>query len=287
MLNKKNRFTTFDAIVHVVNILIAVAILYPMVNLLATSLSGYSEIMAGEVTFYPKGFSLKNYLYFLGDTKVLRAYGNSILYTAVGVTCNLVMTLLTAYPLSRNKLKGRSLIMKLIIFTLYFSGGTIPMYLVVKGTGLLDSMWSLIVPNAIWTMELIIMISFFKSIPPSLYEAAELDGANEFQTFLHVALPLSKASIASIALFFFIGHWNSYYNPMLYLNDPAKYPMQLVLRNMLLENTESVTTSMLAGVAPAGIKSAIVVLTMIPVMIIYPFVQKFFVKGVTVGAVKG
>ncbi len=287
MLNKKNRFTTFDAIVHVVNILIAVAILYPMVNLLATSLSGYSEIMAGEVTFYPKGFSLENYLYFLGDTKVLRAYGNSILYTSVGVACNLVMTLITAYPLSRNKLKGRSLIMKLIIFTLYFSGGTIPMYLVVKGTGLLDSMWSLIVPNAIWTMELIIMISFFKSIPPSLYEAAELDGANEFQTFLHVALPLSKASIASIALFFFIGHWNSYYNPMLYLNDPAKYPMQLVLRNMLLENTESVTTSMLAGVAPAGIKSAIVVLTMIPVMIIYPFVQKFFVKGVTVGAVKG
>ena len=131
------------------------------------------------------------------------------------------------------------------------------------------------------------MISFFKSIPPSLYEAAELDGAGEFQTFVKVALPLSKASIASIALFFFIGHWNSYYNPMLYLNEPSKYPMQLVLRNMLLENTESVTSSMLAGVAPEGIKSAIIVLTMIPVLIIYPFVQKFFVKGVTVGAVKG
>lgn len=168
--------------------------------------------------------------------------------------------------------------MKLIIFTLYFSGGTIPLYLVVKGTHLLDTMWSLIIPNVVWTMELIIMISFFKSIPPSLYEAAELDGAGEFQTFVKVALPLSKASIASIALFFFIGHWNSYYNPMLYLNEPSKYPMQLVLRNMLLENTESVTSSMLAGVAPEGIKSAIIVLTMIPVLIIYPFVQKFFVK---------
>lgn len=287
MLNTKHKFTVFDAIVHVVNILIAVAILYPMVHLLAVSLSGYSEIMAGEVTILPKGFSLENYLYFLGDSKVLRAYGNSIIYTAVGVACNLAITLLTAYPLSRNKLMGRSVIMKLIIFTLYFSGGTIPLYLVVKGTHLLDTMWSLIIPNVVWTMELIIMISFFKSIPPSLYEAAELDGAGEFQTFVKVALPLSKASIASIALFFFIGHWNSYYNPMLYLNEPSKYPMQLVLRNMLLENTESVTSSMLAGVAPEGIKSAIIVLTMIPVLIIYPFVQKFFVKGVTVGAVKG
>lgn len=287
MLNTKNKFTLFDVIVHIINILIAIAILYPMVNLLATSLSGYSEIMAGGITFYPKGLTLKNYLYFLGNTKVLRAYGNSILYTAVGVACNLVMTLLTAYPLSRNKLMGRGILMKLIIFTLYFSGGTIPLYLVVKETHLLDTMWALIIPNAVWTMELIIMISFFRSIPPSLYEAAELDGASEFQTFFRVALPLSKASIASIALFFFIGHWNSYYNPMLYLNDSAKYPMQLVLRNMLLENTESVTTSMMAGVAPAGIKSAIIVLTMIPVLIIYPFVQKFFVKGVTVGAVKG
>ena len=287
MLKKKRKFTIFDLVVHILCILITVAILYPMVNLLAVSLSGYSEIMADKVTFFPKGFSLKNYLYFLNDTKVLRAYGNSILYTAVGVVCNLVMTLLTAYPLSRQKLMGRSLIMKMIIFTLYFSGGTIPLYLVVKATGLLDTMWSLIIPNAVWTMELIIMISFFRSIPSSLYEAAELDGAGEFQTFIRIVLPLSKASISSVALFFFIGHWNSYYNPMLYINDKAKYPLQVVLRSMLLENTESVTTNLLAGVAPAGIKSAVIVLTMIPVLIIYPFVQKFFVKGVTVGAVKG
>ncbi len=283
---QKHKFTWFDAIVHLLMIITIGVIVYPMLNILAVSFSNYNNIMAGGITIFPKGFSLENYTYFLDEIKVLRAYGNTIIYTACGVVCNLAMTVLMAYPLSRGKLKARSFLMKLVIFTMYFSGGTIPLYLIVRGTGLLDTMWSLIVPQSIWTMEMIIIISFFRTLPPSLYEAAELDGANEFQTFYKIVLPLSKASIASVALFYFMGHWNSYFFPMIYFTTTEKFPLQVVLRSMLIENSENVT-SLVTNVTPTGIKNAVIVLTMIPVLIIYPFVQSFFVKGVTIGAVKG
>lgn len=283
----KKKLSMMDVVIHLVMILIAVVILYPMLNVVAISFSGNAAIMGDRVSILPKDFTLENYVYLLQNSKIFRAFGNSLLYTACGVLWNLFMTVLMAYPLSRSKLMGRSVIMKFVIFTLYFSGGTIPLYLVVKGTGLLDTMWSLFVPQSIWTMEMIIMISFFRSLPSSLYEAAELDGAREFTIFARIALPLSKASIASIALFFFMGHWNSYYYPMLYLNDSTKFPLQLVLRSMLLEGSENVVSLTAQTLTPTGVKNAVIVLSMIPVMIVYPIAQKYFVEGVTVGAVKG
>ena len=284
----KKKISALDIVVHAFMIIMVICILYPMLNVVAISFSSSEQIMAGHITIFPRDFTLKNYTYFLGDGKVLRAYANSILYTTVGVLWNVGMTVLMAYPLSRGKLLGRAAITKIIVFTMYFSGGTIPLYLIVKGTGLLDTMWSLIIPQSIWTMEMIIMISFFRSLPTSLYDAAELDGAGEFKTFLNVALPLSKAPIASISLFYFMGHWNSYFTAMLYLGDKNKYPLQMILKSMLLEDSTTVTSNVIAtGMTPTGVKNAVIVIAMIPVLLIYPLAQKYFVKGVTVGAIKG
>lgn len=285
-LNKK--ITLFDFVVHALLIIISFCMLYPLLNTVAVSLSGDYEIMTNQVTIFPKNLTFKSYEYFADNKEIARAYANSILYTAVGVLWNVSMTVLMAYPLSRDKLIGRKTIIKFIVFTMFFSGGTIPTYLVVKETGLLDSMWALIIPQSIWTMELLIVISFFRGLPAGLFEAAEIDGASEFQMFRKIALPLSKASIASISLFYFMGHWNSYYLPMIYLDDPNKFPLQLILRSMLMQATD--TTRMALGeasVVPTGIKSAVIVITMIPVLLVYPFVQKYFVKGVTIGAIKG
>ena len=288
-MKHKKKLTLFDGIVCLILIVFCATILYPLLHLLAVSFSIGFHITANDISIFPRGFTLESYFYFLENQSVIRAYGNSIVYTVVGVICNVLFTVLTAYPLSKSYLLGRSFIMKLILFTLFFSGGMIPSFLVVKETGLLDSMWSLIIPNLIWTVNLIIMINFFRSLPLSLYDAAELDGASDFTVFRTIAVPLSKASIASITLFYFMGHWNSYLIPILYLHDKAKFPLQVVLRSMLMEDQVEGLGQVvdISQLTPTGVKNAVIVLSMIPVLIVYPFVQKYFVTGVMVGSVKG
>ena len=288
-LRKKKKVDGVDIFAHIVMILLAVCILYPMLNVLATSLSGSEAVLSGNITVFPVDFTLESYKYFLEDSAVLNAYWNSIVYTVVGVLYNLCMTALMAYPLSRTKLIGRGFFMKLVIFTMYFSGGTIPLFLLVSEMELTDSLWALIVPNSVWTMQMIICINGYQAIPDSLYEAAQLDGAGEFTTFTRIALPLSKATLATIGMQIFMSHWNSYYNPMLYLFTPEKFPLQVVLRSMLTENAEQIVGpgGMVGAVTPDGIKNAVIVLAMIPVMLVYPFVQKYFVKGALIGSVKG
>ena len=288
-LKKKKKVDGVDIFAHIFMILLSVCILYPMLNVLATSLSGSAAVLSGNVTIFPIDFTWDSYSYFLEDSTVLRAYANSIYYTVVGVTYNLCMTALMAYPLSRTKLVGRSVFMKIVIFTMYFSGGTIPLFLLVSELNMMDSLAALIVPNSVWTMQMIICINGYQAIPESLYEAAELDGAGEFTIFTRLALPLSKATLATIGMQIFMSHWNSYYNPMLYLFDKDKFPLQVVLRSMLTENAEQIVGAggMVGAVTPDGIKNAVIVLAMIPVMLVYPFVQKYFVKGALVGSVKG
>ncbi|MBQ7839538.1 MAG: carbohydrate ABC transporter permease [Lachnospiraceae bacterium] len=266
----------FDLVIHLILIIISVCVAYPILHVTAIAFSDRYAIMANEVSIFPKGFTLESFTYILEQGKVFRAFGNSVFYTVLGVFINVAMTVIMAYPLSKTDLVGRSVLMKMILFTMFFSGGTIPTYLVVKELHLLDTVWSLVLPNAVWTMDLIVMISFYQSIPGSLYEAAYLDGASEFQIVRKVAIPLSKASIASIALFYFMGHWNSYFLPMLYLFDQKKYPLQLVLRSMLLESSGTTSgASVLAETAltPTGVKNATIVLIMIPVLLVYPFAQ--------------
>lgn len=290
-LKKKKKVDLIDVIAHFVMLIVCVTILYPMLNTVAKSFSGASAITAGKVSIFPVDFTTSAYKYVLEQEKILRSFGNSIYYTAVGVACNLFATALMAYPLSKMKLVGRSWIMRLVTFTMYFSGGTIPTFLLVYNMGLYNSMWSLIVPNLIWTMDMIICINGYQAIPSSLYEAAYLDGATEFQVFTKIALPLTKATLASIGLFFFMGHWNSFFLPLLYLRDPEKMPLQVVLRNILIEeegmsgnNGDNIIGQYLT---PDSIKNAIIVVTMVPVMIVYPAVQRYFVGGVMVGSVKG
>jgi len=277
-----------DIVVHLILLMITISILYPLLHVVAISFSDNYSIMANKVFVLPKGFNLDSYKHVFASGKVIGGFRNSLIYTMAGVTINVLMTVVMAYPLSKRYLIGRSFFVKMVMFTMFFSGGMIPTFLIVKELHLLNTLWSLVLPNAIWTMELIIMINFFRSIPDSLYEAAYLDGASEFQVLLKVAVPLSKASVATIGLNFFMGHWSSYYLPMLYLNDSDKFPLQLVLRAMLMEAQEMEKDKFIGEgiLTPAGVKNATIVIAMIPVMIIYPHVQKYFVKGVMIGSIK-
>lgn len=284
----KEKFTLFDALIYLIMAFVLVVTLYPLLHVIAVSFSESSAILQNKVGIIPKGFSLDAYAKILETMKVPRAFMNSVLYTVVGTTINLAMTALMAYPLSKPNLVGRGVFMKLIVFTLLFNGGTIPTYLVVQSLGLIDSMWSLVLPNAIWTMELFIQVSFYRSLPASLFESAKLDGASELTILLRIVLPLSKASLASIALFYFMGHWNSYFLPLIYLSSGEKFPLQLVLKDMLLSDSTMVSGLVeSAALTPAAVKNATIFVTMVPVMLVYPFAQKYFVKGVMIGSIKG
>lgn len=286
----KERFGAIDALVHLILILVSISVLYPLLHTIAVSFSDSYSVMANKVLVLPRGFNLESYAYLLSNQKVPRAFLNSVCYTVLGVSINLLMTVVMAYPLSKSQLLGRNVVLKMVMFTMFFSGGTIPTFLLVKDLHLLDSVWSLVLPNAIWTMEMLILVSFFRSLPASLFESAYLDGASEYRILWQIAVPLSKASIASIAMFFFMGHWNSYFVPMIYLNSSEKFPLQLILRSMLLEDSENMTSKMgieTAAVTPTAVKNAVIFITMVPVMLVYPFVQKYFVKGVMIGSIKG
>lgn len=284
----KQKFGLFDVVIYAIMIIILILILYPILNVIAISFSSSSYIVRNEVTIFPKGFTLEAYKEILSSAKIPRAYLNTILYTGLGTFVNVFMTVLTAYPLSRPHLTGRKLYMGLILFTVFFSGGIIPTYLVVDALKLRNTIWAMVIPNAIWTMELLIMISFFRSVPAALHESAIIDGASEYQILFRIFLPLSKASLASIGLFYFMGHWNSYFLPLIYLDKQKMYPLQLILKDMLLDESSTISNVASASLlTPAALKNAVIFITMVPVMIIYPMVQKYFVKGVMLGSVKG
>ena len=287
-LSKKKRFDYIDVVANILLVLFSACILYPMLHVVAVSLSGKFPIVRNEVTIFPIEFTLESYTYFLDHQEFLLGFVNAVWYTIEGVAATLFATALMAYPMSKMKLIGRSFIMKLCVFTMYFSGGLIPIYMQLTSMGLYNSEWSWILCDMISTYNMIIVINGYQAIPDSLYEAAYLDGASEFQVFFKIALPLTKASLASIGLFSFIHHWNAWYPAMIYLEDPNKFPLQLFLRSVLIDNSESdQNPNFNQNLTPIGVKNSLIVLTMIPVMIVYPFVQKYFVKGVMVGSVKG
>ena len=288
-LHKKKRFDYIDVIANTFMLFFSISILYPMLHVLAVSLSENGPILRNEVTIFPMGFTLSSYTYFMEHDQFIRGFFNAILYTVEGVATNLFFTALTAYPLSKMNLIGRSTIMKLIVFTMYFSGGLIPTYMLISNIGLYGSEWAWIIGDLIGTTNLIIMINGYRAIPDSLYEAAYLDGASDIQVFFKIAFPLCKATMASIGLFYFIGHWNQWLSAMLYLQDPKDFPLQLFMRSVLIENSETDMNPDFGkhNVTPIGVKNSLIVLSMIPVMIVYPFVQRYFVKGVMIGSVKG
>lgn len=285
----KQKFTFFDIFVYVVMFFTLVVTFYPFLYIVAVSFSDTIHIVQNQVTFYPKGFNIEAYKLIMETPAILTGYSNTILYTVVGVLFNVLFTIIFAYPLSKRELKGRSIMITLVIITMFFNGGMIPTYLVVRSFGLLDSMWALIIPNLIWTFDLLILKSFFENLPDEIYEAAKIDGASEFRILAVIVVPLSKAAIATITLFYAMGHWNSFLYPMIYLNSADKLPLQVVLRNMLLQDTAQTSSTMseYVSLTPMAVKNATIFISLIPMLILYPFIQKFFTKGIMLGAVKG
>ena len=282
------KITLFDILNGFFLILISAIMLYPVVYIVSISFSDTIHIVQNKVTFYPRGFNADAYKMILADPRIPRAYLNTVFYTAVGTTVNLFMTAIAAYPLSKKGLFGRKFFLTAIVVTMFFNGGMIPSYIIVQKLGLIDTFWALVIPNAIWTMELLILKSFYESISPSLYEAAFIDGASEYRILFSIIIPTSKAALASIALFYFMGHWNSFFLPLIYLNDSKKFPLQIVLRDMLIFDTAKESNLIeQAKMTPEAMKNATIFLSMVPVLVVYPFAQKYFAKGVMLGSVKG
>ncbi|MEV5027063.1 carbohydrate ABC transporter permease [Paenibacillus sp. LPE1-1-1.1] len=284
----ESRITVFGIVNTIILTCVAIATLYPVIYITAISLSDTASVMQGDVFLLPKGWNLEAYAEVLKNNKIPRAYLNSICYTALGTLVNLLFTAIAAYPLSQRTFFGRRFFMLAIVMTMFFNAGIIPTYMVVQQLGLLDSVWALVLPNAIWTMELIILKSFYENMSSQIREAALIDGASEFRILFNIVIPLSKPALASIGLFYFMGHWNSFFLPLIYLSDKDMYPLQVVLRDMLIYNTENDAGLVdRAALAPQAMKNATIVLSMVPVLMIYPFAQKYFANGVMLGSEKG
>lgn len=285
MVKKK---TLFDYINILIMLLVAFITFYPMYYIVCISFSDAAYIVQNKVSFFPRGFNFEAYQYILSNDRIPRAYLNTIIYTAAGTSINLFMTAISAYPLSRKSFFGRNFFMTAIVITMFFSGGMIPRYIIVQRLGLIDTIWALVIPSAISTMELLIMKSFYESLESSLFESALIDGASEYRILFQIAIPLSKAALASLALFFFMGHWNSFFIPLIYLNDLRKQPLQVLLTDMLINDTAKESNVMGASrMTPEGVKNATIFVSMVPVLLVYPFAQKYFVKGIMLGSVKG
>jgi putative aldouronate transport system permease protein len=267
-------------------------VLLPLLNIVASSLSSPHAVSSGQVLFWPVDITFRGYTEALGNPAIVRGFANSIFYTVVGTLISVAGTVAIAYPLSRHNLFGRKVITGAVVFTMLFSGGVIPMYLVVQSLGLLDTRWAMLLPNAIGVWQVIIAMVFFRtSVPDEVYEAAQLDGASELRILWTIVLPLAKPLIAVIALMYAIMQWNSYFDALLYLRDADLQPLQLVLRGLLVLNdmggggdvSEQLRRRELADL----LRYSTVVIATVPMLVIYPFVAKYFNKGIMVGAVKG
>ena len=290
---KKSIWTPAQIILVAIIFLAVLTCVLPFLNVIAISLSSKSAILRGDVSFWPVEFETQAYEILFADKSMINCLFYTVKLTVIYTAIAMVMTILMAYPLTKKRLRGRQFFSFLALFTMYFSGGTIPVYLNVKDFGLLDSMWSLIIPGVLSTYNMIIMKSFFASLPNELEEAATIDGANDFQILLQVILPLSLASIATLTLFYAVGKWNSFADAKYYIQTKALQPLQLRLYNIIKGST-AVDVTAIEGNANSNaqnvsesIESATIIFATLPILVVYPFVQRYFVTGVTIGAVKG
>lgn len=292
------RETGVDRVFTIVNYtlltLFTLVILYPLIYVVSASFSDGAAVIAGRVWLWPVKPSLFAYQKVFSYPLIWSGYGNSLFYAVVGTIVNVTMTLIAAYPLSRRDLFGRNVIMGLFLFTLFFSGGLIPSYLLVRDLGMRNTRWALIIPQALSVWNLLIAITFLRSsIPQELLEASQLDGCSDLQYFIRILLPLSTPLIAVLSLFYAIGHWNQFFAALLYLTNKDLFPLQIILRNILISS--QVDMAMIEDIKVMAarealrelLKYALIVVASVPVLIIYPFVQKYFVKGIMLGSVKG
>lgn len=293
-----------DRIFNLINgallFVITLVMIYPLYFVLIASFSEPNAVVKGEVMFLPRGFQLTAYRNVLKEASVWIGYRNTIVYTVLGTLYNLALTIPAAYVLSKRQLPGRGLLMGYFFITMYFSGGMIPTYIQIKSLNLLNTPWVLIIGAGVNCWNLIVTRQFFSNtIPEELYESAEIDGASDLRAFLRIAAPLAAPIIAVMALFYAVGHWNSYYSALLYVRKSDYFPLQLVLRNILISNEMALANVMLDGDTEAiaaaaqkaymaeAMKYALIFIASAPMLCVYPFVQKYFVKGVMIGSVKG
>lgn len=283
----------FDVINTLLLVFVFLIIFYPLYYILIASFSDPDMVLTGKIFLLPKGFQLESYQKVFENSEVMNGYLHTILYAVVGTCINLVVTLSAGYALSRTDLRGKKALTLFFVFTMFFSGGTVPTYMLVRNLKLLNTFWAMVLPNAMSVWNLILCRNFFEeNIPKELLEVSQIDGCRNYYFFLKIVLPLSKALIAVMVLFYAVGHWNSYMQPLMYLSDRDKYPLQLVLKNILISSQPDAS---LAGMTDRAemykqtemLKYALVVVTSVPMIVLYPFVQKYFVQGVMVGSVKG
>ena len=271
---------------------LCLAMLYPFWHVLMLSFSSLEASLKGGIFLYPKGFNLDTYQSVFKNPQVYTGFGVSILVTILGTVLGTLLTAMVAFPLSKSRLRGGKVLMVLVLFTMIFSAGMIPSFLVVQGLGLLNNILALVLPGLVSAYNAIIMKSFFLSIPESLEESARIDGANDLRIFFSIILPLSKATIATIALFNAVGYWNDYFSAVLYIRDTNLWPLQMVLRFMLTNTQQAMQQAGVNVIAQTNtnaetIKAGTIIVSTIPILCVYPFVQKYFVKGVMIGGVKG
>lgn len=279
----------FSVINYTALAVIGFIMFYPMFYVFIVSISSAEYINQGMVSLIPRGINFEAYKRVFETASIWTGYKNTILYTVLGTAINVGMTAMCAYPLSRKEFYGRGPLTVFVTLTMFISGGMIPLYLVINNLHIMNTMWAIVLPSAISTYNMIVMRTSFSSIPDSLIESAHLDGANDIQILSRIVLPLSKPIIATMVLFYAVAHWNSYFPAMLYLNEQSKYPVQVILRDIVIEGDMAQAGDMsgMMNVVATNYKYAVIIISIIPILLVYPFLQKYFTKGVMVGAVKG
>ena len=290
-LSREDR--VFNILLGTITVVCVAVILYPLLFVLVASVSDPMEIFKGNVWLLPKGFNLDAYKQVFRNKDIFTGYKNTLLYTVVGTLITIIITFSAAYPLSRKKLYGKNKIMGFFLFTMFFSGGMIPTYLIVKKMGLYNSMWAVILVGTVSVYNIIVARTFMQNtIAEELYEAASMDGCGDIRVFFKMVLPLSAPIIAVLVLFYGVNFWNSYFNGLIYLSERSAYPLQLFLREILLNNMadsmmDTAGMDVSAYMLSESLKYAVIIVSSVPMLVLYPFLQKFFVKGVMIGAVKG
>ena len=288
-MRTNNKQSIFNSLNNIFMAIICIIFLYPFLFTIAMSFSSPKAILEGRVFLLPVQFTIGAYRALFKDSTMITSIIFTVKLTVFGVASSIAATIFTAYPLSRRDLRGKNVILNFIIFTMYFGGGLIPTFLLVKGIGLQDKMGALIIPCLIDTFLLIIMMNYFRGLPIELEESAKVEGANNFQIFFKIILPLSFPVIATLVIFYAVSYWNTFFNALIYMQSPSKNPLQIKLY-LVLNAVDSYTgqsETYSGDIIPENIKAGTVLITTVPIMIIYPFLQKYFVKGVTIGAVKG
>ena len=284
----------FDIVNFIILTIVFILVLYPLYFVIIASFSDPNYVNNGQIWLWPKGITFEGYQRVFEDPNIIIGYKNSFIYAILGTCINVILTLLAAYSLSRKDFKGRSVFTFILAFTMFFGGGLIPTYLVVKKLSMLNTIWAMVIPNAVGVWNIIIARTFFQTnIPDELLEAAIIDGCSNTKFFFRIALPLSYALIAIMVLFYGVGHWNAFFNALIYLRDKKLFPLQLVLRGILIQNqmeSEMIKDQDLLAHRQSLaeiIKYALIIVASLPVLILYPFLQKYFVKGIMIGAIKG